>query len=769
MNSLYAKMLLFGCLISIVPLAALGYFSAVKSSSAVQRHVNESSIQIMNQLNGNMEQTLRTVDYTLNYVINTNQLQEALYRPITYKDFQLYNRLKEELSLLQSPDTRVTDVILANVASDWVINNRGLYRFNEYASKDGILTLMNQSEKRTFWTLLPSNTLGSSDTQSYGCSYTVALVKKMPLHTSEKRGVAIATMPSCSLSAMLEEPSGAREVMLLDEQFRIIAHSDPGKIGTFLNEGGYLDADGLTRMNGRSGQFKYEETSITYVRSPFNGWIYASFTDLSEFNKEARSIGWFTFYICLFIIAVTIALVWLGSSRVYSPIRSIFRQIAGRLPEINAKNKTELQIIDEHIRGLFASNESLRQEMNQNSRQVRTFFLHKLFQGQLGAEEIEDKMKQFGYSEAAASWERMAVLTLQIDQLGETRYGQEDLDLLLFAVTNIIEDIVPPPNRLPPVILDQTQVTLIGSRHEEESEFVNEIYTLTESIQTSIKQYLDLQASIGISLPFRRLKHTGRAYREGLEALKHRLKLGEGVIIPYSSLNDGHHTRVYFYPSQLHNELIDAIKLPDEARAFELLKEWLSEVLMKERSPREYQISLVRLLNDLLTVMQEAGVQLDKLNVREASPYEELMQLYVAKEIEDWFKNRMIKPLINVFKERQESQYHNISEQIIEIIHREFETAVTLEDCAARLHYNVFYLSSVFKKETGMTFSDYLSQYRLSVATRWLTETDMPIKEIAERLAFTNSQNFIRAFRKQEDMTPGQYRSKYAQQSDKRE
>lgn len=761
-HSLYTKMLLYGCAISIIPLLALGFFSYMNSSDSIQKHVNESSIQIMNQLNGNLEQVLRTTDYTLNYVINTNQLQEALYRPITYKDFQLYNKLKEELSLLQSPDTRVTDVILANSSSDWVINNRGLYSFNEYASKELLLSFINQPGKSSNWVIVKSDSLGSSDTLSYGCPYTIVLVKKMPLHTSDKRGVAIATIPNCNLAAMMDKPNTSRDVMVLDEQYRIIVHHDRSKIGTLLTDSGYVKPSELNRFTGQSGQFRNELISVTYVRSEFNGWIYASFTDLSDFTQEARSIGWFTFYVCLLIIIIAVFLVWQGSRKVYSPIRALFQSISSRLPAMEAQNKNELQVIDAHIRDLFHSNENLRQEVKQSSRQIRNYFLLKMFQGQVGPAEIEDKIKLFGYEGQASAWEHLAVLTLQIDILNETRYEQKDLDLLLFAISNIIEDMVSPSDRLPPIIIDQTQTTLIGCSAMEPDDFHNHIYTLTENIQNSMKLYLDLDVSIGISLPFRHLKQAARAYQEGLEALKHRLKLGKGVIIPYSSLNAGNHTRVYFYPTQLHNELIDAIKLTDVTRAHELLKEWIIQVFLRDRTPQEYQISFVRLLNDLLIVMQEAGIQLDKLEHRENSLYEELMQLYVASEIEAWFDKRIIQPLIAVFKDRQESLYHNISEQIIEIIHREYHTSITLEECASRLHYNVFYLSSIFKKETNMTFSDYLSQYRLNLSKKLLVDTELSVKDIAEKLTFTNSQNFIRAFKKQQGMTPGQYRSKYA-------
>ena len=48
--------------------------------------------------------------------------------------------------------------------------------------------------------------------------------------------------------------------------------------------------------------------------------------------------------------------------------------------------------------------------------------------------------------------------------------------------------------------------------------------------------------------------------------------------------------------------------------------------------------------------------------------------------------------------------------------------------------------------------------YRMDMAKKWLKETDMKIAEIAERLQYNNSANFIRSFRKIEGTTPGKYR-----------
>jgi AraC-like DNA-binding protein len=58
----------------------------------------------------------------------------------------------------------------------------------------------------------------------------------------------------------------------------------------------------------------------------------------------------------------------------------------------------------------------------------------------------------------------------------------------------------------------------------------------------------------------------------------------------------------------------------------------------------------------------------------------------------------------------------------------------------------------------NISFSEYVSSYRHHMAKNWLAETEMPVKEISEKLKYKNSQNFIRSFKKLEGITPGKYR-----------
>jgi AraC-like DNA-binding protein len=65
--------------------------------------------------------------------------------------------------------------------------------------------------------------------------------------------------------------------------------------------------------------------------------------------------------------------------------------------------------------------------------------------------------------------------------------------------------------------------------------------------------------------------------------------------------------------------------------------------------------------------------------------------------------------------------------------------------------------------ESGVTYTGLVSASRLRLARSWLTETDMPINEIATMLGYDEPTNFTRAFRRQTSISPSEYRSTKAQ------
>ncbi len=77
------------------------------------------------------------------------------------------------------------------------------------------------------------------------------------------------------------------------------------------------------------------------------------------------------------------------------------------------------------------------------------------------------------------------------------------------------------------------------------------------------------------------------------------------------------------------------------------------------------------------------------------------------------------------------------------------------------VNMNPDYLTRLFKKETGLTVSDYILQERMDVAKTMLARTDLPIGDIAGSVGFNNFSYFSKMFKKVTSVNPQDYRKIY--------
>lgn len=101
---------------------------------------------------------------------------------------------------------------------------------------------------------------------------------------------------------------------------------------------------------------------------------------------------------------------------------------------------------------------------------------------------------------------------------------------------------------------------------------------------------------------------------------------------------------------------------------------------------------------------------------------------------------------------------HSVSDAISHI-NKYFYKPITLQELADIAALSPYYFSRVFTKETGMTPHKYLITTRMANAKFLLKTSQMSVKEIAFRSGFSDESGFCTAFKKQECLTPNEYRS----------
>ena len=96
-----------------------------------------------------------------------------------------------------------------------------------------------------------------------------------------------------------------------------------------------------------------------------------------------------------------------------------------------------------------------------------------------------------------------------------------------------------------------------------------------------------------------------------------------------------------------------------------------------------------------------------------------------------------------------------------EYIYAHIRERITIEDLADVCGVSASYLSRLFKKETGISVSEYIREQKIHVAKNLLRFSDYPMIDIANRLSFSSQSHFIQQFREAVGVTPKKYRDEH--------
>jgi two-component system response regulator YesN len=153
-------------------------------------------------------------------------------------------------------------------------------------------------------------------------------------------------------------------------------------------------------------------------------------------------------------------------------------------------------------------------------------------------------------------------------------------------------------------------------------------------------------------------------------------------------------------------------------------------------------------------VNEKIGIHMDQI----ALSLWERLECYetidsVKQDLFDYFKELSAKILPQIT-----GMSNAIIDQAKAMIAGDSDHEVTLQGLAARLAIHPVWLSHLFKKETGQTFSDYMIDLRIEKAKSLLRESNFKIYEIASKVGYQDLQYFGKLFKKRMGMSPKEYR-----------
>ncbi len=139
------------------------------------------------------------------------------------------------------------------------------------------------------------------------------------------------------------------------------------------------------------------------------------------------------------------------------------------------------------------------------------------------------------------------------------------------------------------------------------------------------------------------------------------------------------------------------------------------------------------------------------------SKKEKIQEALISKYITDILTEFLTVP---VNENKSINDHRDMCEDIIRFITEHFTEDLTVETLSDRAGLSPYHFIRSFKKTTGYTPHEYIIRTRLSHARFLLNSSSLSIKDICYSSGFLNESVFCTAFKKEEGVSPTQYRNK---------
>lgn len=249
--------------------------------------------------------------------------------------------------------------------------------------------------------------------------------------------------------------------------------------------------------------------------------------------------------------------------------------------------------------------------------------------------------------------------------------------------------------------------------------------------------------------------------KESIYAIKCRGKAGTDRIIYYDQLKYKEASILQLLDEKKGHELENMV----EALDYEALHGEVGKTLEQIKATAMYSPVTVY---DYLERLSEIVLTVLKNNQTAETVYrsfeedsQKIMDFYTdLNEMVYWFTELIRSTFETVIADRKSRSQLPIR-MAKQYVQENYNRQVSLEDVAEAIGLSPAYLSTMFKKEMGINFSDFLISCRIEAAKELLKTTDLPIAEVAEKVGYTDSRYFSKTFHKVVGLKPSMYRKLY--------
>ncbi len=409
----------------------------------------------------------------------------------------------------------------------------------------------------------------------------------------------------------------------------------------------------------------------------------------------------------------------------------------------------------------------LQQKWTQHLPHLREMFLYDLLQGKCSSWEIYERSKDIMLDMSMPRLYCIAIADADPLPEGNTRFTANDTSLLQFSVKCIAKEsfedyadwIISAPDGGTAIIFS-TEIRSEDTFKEEllASKLLHQVNASTGKLLTVIKECLKLTASAGISSCSKDPEELSELYGQAKEALQKRMLYGNHIAVTYHDKFEND-KKSQVQPA-IEKQLDIAIETGNREKTSEIFNELWHTVMDELDSVDQVYEGVFYFSTLFVRLIQQKGCSIKDVAADDMK-YMQNLQTFATKEQLRECLIRILDRFLATLACKRGAAGHKMVEAVLLLVEEKIEEEVTLHSVAEQLYINSSYLSRLFKKETGKSFSAYVLERKMETAKKALLE-GAKVYDAAASTGYRDVSYFTKVFRKYWGITPGEAAKKHS-------
>lgn len=730
------------------------------SEDNVLDRINESNEQVLQQMKYNFDYISNDMTSLCLAVFSQNDVGEIMYSSEPqYRD--IYSTIKYLEDSVMQAQSSIQSVAIYNANTEnWYVTDTNEGTVNELKS-----FLQSRDNIPKLKPILRKISVGTDLIEAYSYVFSYFMYEYSDPTTGEGSFIVVNQTVDIFLDN-LDAGIGKDSATYIANKSGIL-YGGTGEAKEAESELAQMCAD-KHQKEGKEGfyvqKYQGEKYLVSYINLGDDANMIVMVQNYQEIFKGMVELRNEFIILCIIYVLIAGVAVVLLARSIYNPVNELVDYVS----QVPWQDDTD-EISDDmdeigRLRTIFQKanvlNQKLRDERNNSQKIIENYWLRGLLNDSSQERLDEFRRNMPGSVLEGGKAHPVGILRIHLDTYEENRFSfaQEDRELLIDSARNVMQEMLEPDFESQAVNEpDKDVVLIIIGKHKDSSG--QTLLSYVRDMQKFMAEHFDVTLSVAYEWGAADLSEISQIYEKVNVYAKYRAVYGKGSLLGWEECRNNIENQEVTYPRELRKKLEESLKLGDKTQAYEVLNAIRDSI--SKLSYDNIIINSMSLITRINTVLSEMNMMKKHSMVL---PFDQIYKAALNMEFIDELFKEVEQYIDSVLEdtyqhtEKENDKDEIFVEMVVEFVRENYmDSNLSSQSIADYTNMSSRYVLKKFKKCAGITLNEYILTVRMKQAAYFLTNSDMPVSQIAENIGICNENYFYRLFKKVYGCTPREF------------